>query len=337
MSTIPGTVVGAVLVPTDTADTYPVTDPQYGKGGLRTIDTTSARNAIPAPRLEEGMEVYVIATATTYRLKASYSTPTVDGDWETVGTGGGSNWVPLGLTTAPLVGGIATGTDLGTTSTSIQTTLRQILYPYRGPAVTLSADPAGGVREIGTSISSVDLEAVTVDWTDPITTVAFYRGASLINSVTSPSPTGGTETYTDSTAVSTATTYTARVGDGTSVTTSNAVTFTFLPGIYHGVDTSVITTGSGIITSIGASLVLGSSRLVNYTFDASVSGGANYIYICYPTSFGAPSSTRFNGFAYTDYTSTTVSLTNASGYTQNYYILRTNNSFSGASLSWEIL
>ena len=84
-------------------------------------------------------------------------------------------------------------------------------------------------------------------------------------------------------------------------------------------------------------MVLASSRAVSYTFDASVGGGANYLYIAYPTSFGAPASTTFNGFTFTDYTITTVSLTNASGFTQNYYILRTNNTYSAASVTWQIL
>ena len=108
MSVIPGTVVGAVIVPTDTADTYPVTDPQYGKGGLRTVATTAERNAIPIPRLQEGMEVYVQADQNTYRLNPGYAHPPVDADWTIVfPTGWASgNWLPLGVTTAPDVGGI---------------------------------------------------------------------------------------------------------------------------------------------------------------------------------------------------------------------------------------
>ena len=52
MSLIPGTNVGAPVVPYDTADSYPSHEALYGLGGLRTVATTTARNAIPVQRLE---------------------------------------------------------------------------------------------------------------------------------------------------------------------------------------------------------------------------------------------------------------------------------------------
>lgn len=91
MSAIPGTVVGGAIVPSDTADTYPVTDPQWGLGGLRTVQSTTLRNAIPVQRLQKGMEVHVIDTGITYRLKDSWTGGlTIDADWEVaIGASGG--------------------------------------------------------------------------------------------------------------------------------------------------------------------------------------------------------------------------------------------------------
>lgn len=256
----------------------------------------------------------------------------------TGGGGGGSTWTPQGPT-AVTVGGIPSGTDLGTAPVSIQTTLRSMFYPYQSPLVALSLNPAAGTRELGNDVASPILTPTTTRRTNPITTLTLSRsGVGLIHTYPSPNPAGGVEApYTDTSgAVSATTTYTATVGDGTATSTGTA-TYTFLPGIYHGVDTSVISTGAGIVSSFGGSVVLGSSRAVTYVFDASVGGGSNYLYIAYPASFGAPASTLFNGFTFTDYTSTTVSLTNAFGFTQNYIILRTNNTYSGASITWQIL
>jgi hypothetical protein len=78
---VAGTVVGGAVVPSDSADTYPVTNPHYGLGGTRTLATTAHRNAIPSARLQEGMLVYVQADGKTYQLKAGYSVPTVDANW----------------------------------------------------------------------------------------------------------------------------------------------------------------------------------------------------------------------------------------------------------------
>jgi len=84
MASVPGTIIGATMVPTDSTDTYAITDPKWGKGGLRTVATTVVRNAISTPRLEEGMLVYCQDTGFTYKLKAGYATPTVDANWEVV-------------------------------------------------------------------------------------------------------------------------------------------------------------------------------------------------------------------------------------------------------------
>lgn len=254
------------------------------------------------------------------------------------GPPGSADWTPQGAT-AVTVGGITAGTNLGTSPVSIESTLISMFYPYQGPLVVLSLNPAAGTREIGTSIAAPILTPTTTRRSNNITTLTLSRsGTGLIFTYPSPNPAGGVEApYTDiSGAVTSNTTYTATVGDGTS-TSNGTASYSFLPGIYHGVDTSVISTGAGIVSAFGSSVVLASSRAVTYIFDASVSGGNNYLYISYPTSFGAPASTLFNGFTFTDYATTTVSLTNASGFTQNYFILRTNNTYSGASITWQIL
>lgn len=59
---ITGTVpITAPIAPTQETASYPVTDPIYGKGSLRTVGTTADMHAISQLRREKGMMVYVIS------------------------------------------------------------------------------------------------------------------------------------------------------------------------------------------------------------------------------------------------------------------------------------
>lgn len=70
MAAIPGAVpVGGFFAPTDSTDVYPVTDPTWGKGGLRTVANLTERNAITTERREEGMAVYVVSETKRYVLQ----------------------------------------------------------------------------------------------------------------------------------------------------------------------------------------------------------------------------------------------------------------------------
>lgn len=84
MAQINGTNVIAPVVPLDTADVHPSHEALYGKGGYRTVATTAARDAIPAPRREAGMLVYVTASGgSLWQLGADLTT------WTAFETGGG--------------------------------------------------------------------------------------------------------------------------------------------------------------------------------------------------------------------------------------------------------
>ena len=72
-----GVRIGGFISPTDTADTFPVTKPEFGLGGLRTVNNTTARNNIPSDRREEGMLVYVLGDQTYYKLEGGIS----NSDW----------------------------------------------------------------------------------------------------------------------------------------------------------------------------------------------------------------------------------------------------------------
>ena len=103
---IPGGVqVGGFISPSSTGDSYPVTDPTYGLGGLRTVGSTAERDAIPNPRREEGMIVFVTDNSTYYGLSGGIA----NGDWTVL---------PLGDLTSGADGATgATGTTGATGAT----------------------------------------------------------------------------------------------------------------------------------------------------------------------------------------------------------------------------
>lgn len=128
------------------------------------------------------------------------------------------------------------------------------------------------------------------------------------------------------------------VGDDTNPS-SLQTSIDFRPAYYFGVDQAVIATGAGIQADpeIYGSETLGTARQRTYTFDASVGGGSNYLYIVYPQAWGIPASTTFNGFAFNDYTTVqNEPITNSAGFARDYIILRTNNTYGGSDIEWRI-
>lgn len=78
MADIPGGIkVTSFISPTDTTDTFPTHDSIYGKGGLRTVDSTTSRDAITSARRSEGMMVYVENDEKVYILKGGVT----NNDW----------------------------------------------------------------------------------------------------------------------------------------------------------------------------------------------------------------------------------------------------------------
>jgi hypothetical protein len=95
MAQIPNSVfVTGVMAPSDSADTYAVTDPKYGIDGLRNVANIQERNAIPNDRRRRGMIVGVNPsgdTTTEYWRLLPQPWNGTDSDWVIFqsGSGGG--------------------------------------------------------------------------------------------------------------------------------------------------------------------------------------------------------------------------------------------------------
>lgn len=70
-------------------DDYPVTDPKYGLGGLRTVANLTERNSIPYLRREVGMLVYVTSESGYYKMTnvGADGQNTDSSNWELLTTG----------------------------------------------------------------------------------------------------------------------------------------------------------------------------------------------------------------------------------------------------------
>jgi hypothetical protein len=95
MTAIPGVRVTGTIVPTDTTDTYPVTDPVYGIDGWRSVADAATRNAIPDARRRQGMMANQQDTGVNYQLLAPPWIHT-DADWTVLSAGISS--IPTGNT-----------------------------------------------------------------------------------------------------------------------------------------------------------------------------------------------------------------------------------------------
>lgn len=128
--------------------------------------------------------------------------------------------------------------------TTVEEVLDEIAFPYTAAAISLTSNPSASmILEKGDTVASVILDATTTKKSEDISSVAFYRGVTLIHTESSPDPDGGIESYTESTAVTSDTTFTAKVNDGTSIVTSNEASFVFVYPYYYGVGTVSLTAG----------------------------------------------------------------------------------------------
>lgn len=114
---------------------------------------------------------------------------------------------------------------------------------------------------------------------------------------------------------------TAKDGKNT-VTASSAINF--LNGVYYGAAAVPAAYDSAFILGLTKKLASGRTGAVNVT-----AGDGQYIYYCYPTRFGAATFV-VGGFTGGFELVGTISFTNASGYTENYYVYKSEQAGLGA-------
>jgi len=268
-------------------------------------------------------------------------------------------YTPSGATSAA-VGGLASGTDLGTSAMSLQTLLDRILYAATNPSASLSVSSSS--REFGSS------NAVTLSWTatkntgtPTITAIAISANNSGTTG-SSITPTGNTQSGSNSGTVTqnttSPTTFTLTVTAGSRSATSTA-TVQYKHRMYYGVSSRDNVSGStpmsdAQIMALANSPLSTARTLSSTTFSPSSqyvyfawpaynagwtgfepSGGCTAIDITNGNPVGSTNCFFSQGAAVTDFLVETRTFTNASGYSTSYKVYRSQNLLSG-SVSYAI-
>lgn len=184
---------------------------------------------------------------------------------------------------------------------------------YVAPVVT--SFTGGGNYEIGASVASVDL-----NWAFNKTIVS----QSINNGVGSLDP--ALRTLHVNGPWTTNQTWTITASDGTN-NAGASTSIAFLRKRYWGADAAESLPDDEDIIALSQELSTSRGKTINY----NCSGG-KYPYYVYPTSFGALTGAVVNGLAFSDYTQTIQTFTNAQGHTENYYVTRFNGIQFGASI-----
>lgn len=207
-------------------------------------------------------------------------------------------------------------THIHPTYTTVKDALDYLLYMQ--PEITSFSNNINTV-EIGSTVSNV-LLSWAVNKTMASLNINNGVGAIAIVSDTSKQLSGLSLTS------NTSWTLTATDDEGTSVTKTTGITF--LNKRYWGVSASASLTTSAQIIALGSEF--GSNYNMSKTLDAT---GGKYLYFAVPSSFGLTvNNFKVGGLSNSDWVKTTISFTNASGYTTNYDIFRSGNIQTGSAI-----
>lgn len=119
-------------------------------------------------------------------------------------------------------------------------------------------------------------------------------------------------------------TYTLKATDERNATATKTTTLTFCNGIYYGVGSTAGSFTSAFVTGLTKKLQTAKA------YDFTVSPSDQYIYYALPVRLGTVSF-KVGGFEGGFEAPETVSVTNGSGYTENYYVYRSTNKITGST------
>lgn len=213
---------------------------------------------------------------------------------------------------------------------SVVGTNQFIISLYTALSASLSVSP--NTLEIGQSIT-----ACVLNWSYNKSVVS----QSLDNGIGSLPIGQRTYNFTTVTPITTNRSFTVSGHDGTQGANSTA-SIGFYKRRFWGTipaSTGGLPTNSQILA---ASSELSSGRSKSITFNCSTPSGGNHFWYCYPTSYGL-SSVTINNLSFTDWyspstpaagsvTPATITVTNAYGHAETYYIYRVFNVQFGAAI-----
>lgn len=168
-----------------------------------------------------------------------------------------------------------------------------------------------GFAEIGSTVNSVTLTWKLNKTPKSVTLDDVAQSASTEGSVTKTSL-----------GLKANKTWTLKATDDRDATATKTTSVSFVNGVYYGVAAAGAMNSAFIL---GLTRVLRSNKLPSFTVNAS---SDQYIYYCVPTRYGT-CSFSVGGFSGGFTLATTTEFTNASGYTEQYYVYKSDNAGLG--------
>ena len=306
---ITGTVpITAPLAPTSEVAIYPVTNPKYGLGGLRSVDTIATRNDISQLRRELGMLVYVQVENSYYSLVGG----TANANWTFVFMGatasGGPDLLLIDTFATTIDDVVMKGnTNHSLSGDSISVTYAGGVVPVTG-AIYLT-DPTQGTgfpvyfSNSGMTSISFSTQTITAGVGDSVTLRLVVTGSG-----------GSTDTHQ------------FEVGIGNEIRWGKST----LSNLNGGQIQSILT--NALLTT-EASTALPHQVNIN-------SGYGEYLYYAFPTRFGSIKQSINNspyGGLYLQGQldipgDASVTSSNILGFTEPFYVTRSQNSNLGSSV-----
>jgi len=217
---------------------------------------------------------------------------------------------------------------------------RAIPPTYVAPTATISSSPSAGTYEIGTSTAVTLSNTFTQNDAGALSSTTYYKNGSVTSNPSSITLTSQTDFRVQQTYAQGACKNnnlgvqdcTGRIAAGSVY--SSYIYFTPLPKRYWGYTSASAPNSSQVIAANGGGSELTSSK-DKIGFSVVVTGTNQYVYYAYPSSFGLLTSIVVSGLeSIYAFNQTTVAVTNAQGYTQNYYVYTSQNQFNNTTVTF---
>lgn len=253
-----------------------------------------------------------------YFYECVYDEETGEYTWEPINTqdageGGvaGEPEIDADVTSNVEVGGIASGTTFPA-GTSVTDIINQLLNKYFAPTASLAMSPATTMYATGNSAENVVLTANVTKNTNDVTSVTFYSGETVLETITEGVAAGGTFTHTVADPVTDTTTFKVVVTDDIEEASATR-TITFVNPYYYGISaTGEVADETGLTESVTAK----GTKTFAYT------AANEYLVFMYPEAYGALTSIKdANSFENID--SFNKSTLEISGTSYNVYVSKT--------------
>jgi hypothetical protein len=227
-----------------------------------------------------------------------------------------------------ITGSVATGQNPNTND--LIAWINAIFYPSQVPTATLTGGSQQELRSSGTGSATLNWSAGRLAATEPISSIVVNGISQSFTQPGAPGTVSGTQsvTLTYNTNQTFTNTVTTTDGKSASATTS----FTYLPRRYWGRTSTEIPDNATILAATGGGSELSSSKAKSGFIVTAF--GSNRIFFAYPSNLGDLTGLTIGGFdSLSAFVKNVISVTNASGFTQNYNVYVSTNTFSATTPS----